>query len=53
MLIKPFDFRFIVSNSQPCIAAHLQGTQAQRTEPNLAKELQLSTHGKYFSIQRF
>ncbi len=53
MLIKPFDFRFKVSNSQPCIAAHLQDTQTQRTEANLAKELQFPTHGNYFSIHFF
>jgi len=52
MLIKPFDFRFKVSNSQPCIAAHLQGTQSHATKANLAKELQSPTHGKQFSIQR-
>jgi hypothetical protein len=45
MLIKTSNFRGEVTNSQPCIAAHLQGTQSQRFKPNLAKELQLPTHG--------
>ena len=33
-------------NHPPHIAAHLQGTQSHRTKANLAKELQLPTHGK-------
>ncbi|MEQ1553965.1 MAG: hypothetical protein ABL929_07300 [Ferruginibacter sp.] len=53
MLNKTLNIRFKNSNSQPYITAHLQGTQTQRTEPNLAKELQLPTHGNQFSIQRF
>ena len=28
--------------------AHLQGTQSRHTKANLAKELQLLTHGKQF-----
>jgi hypothetical protein len=51
MLNKTLNIRFKKPNNQPCIAVHLQGTQAQRTEPKLAKELQLPTHGKQFSIQ--
>jgi hypothetical protein len=49
MLLKPLNFRGEVPNSQPCIAAHLQGTQSQRYKANLAKELQLSTHGNHRS----
>jgi len=35
-----------VPNCPPHIAAHLQGTQSRHTKANLAKELQLPTHGK-------
>jgi hypothetical protein len=52
MQIKPSNIRFKNSNSQPCIAAHLQGTHSQHTEANLAKEQQLPTHGKQLSIQQ-
>ena len=52
MQIKTSNIRFKNCNSQPCIAAHLQGTQSQHTEANLAKELQLPTHGKQLSIQQ-
>ncbi|MEP7238224.1 MAG: hypothetical protein ABI685_10180, partial [Ferruginibacter sp.] len=52
MQIKLSDIRHKTSNSQPCIAAHLQGTQSHSTKANLAKELQLPTHGNQFSIQK-
>ena len=52
MQIKPSKIRLKNSNSQPCIAAHLQGAQSHSTKANLAKELQLPTHGKQLSIQK-
>jgi len=42
---KRQDIQGEVSNNPPHIAAHLQGTQSRHTEANLAKELQLPTHG--------
>jgi hypothetical protein len=50
MQIKALNFRGIVPNSQPYIAAHLQGTQSQRTNANLAKELQLPIHYNHRSV---
>jgi hypothetical protein len=52
MQIKLSDIRRKNSNRQPCIAAHLQGAQSHAAEANLAKELQLPTHGKQLSIRR-
>jgi hypothetical protein len=39
------DIQGDVSNHQPHIAAHLQGTQIHCTKANLAKEQQSPTHG--------
>lgn len=52
MQIKLPKIRHTNSNSQPCIAAHLQGAQSHITEASLAKELQLPTQGKHFSSQK-
>jgi len=41
---SPYKIRSPNSNSQPFIAAHLQGTQKPHHKTNLAKELQLPTH---------
>ena len=52
MQIKLSDIIYKNSNSQPCIAAHLQGAQSHSKKANLAKELQLPTHGNQLSIQK-
>jgi hypothetical protein len=51
MQIKFLNIRHQNSNDQPCIAAHLQGAQKPTHKANLAKELQLPTHGKHLSTQ--
>ena len=38
-------------NHPPHIAAHLQGTQNPPHKANLAKELQLPTHGKQSAVR--
>ena len=52
MQIKLPSIRRTNSNSQPHIAAHLQGAQKPTHKANLAKELQLPTHGNQLSIQK-
>jgi hypothetical protein len=42
---KQQDIQCKISNWQPHITAHLQGTQNPTHKPNLAKELQSPTHG--------
>jgi hypothetical protein len=52
MQTKALNFSGSFSNDQPCIAAHLQGAQNPTHKANLAKELQLHTHGRQLSIQK-
>ena len=52
MQTKALNFRDKVPNSLLRIAAHLQGAQNPTHKANLAKELQLPTHGKLLSIQK-
>jgi hypothetical protein len=52
MQIKTLNFRGEIPNSQPCIAAHLQGAQNPAHKANLAKELQSPTHSNQLSLQK-